>query len=185
VGSEVAAAELVAYGAGRAHYINVDLPNADACAQFVDVSVRRFGKIDVIINNAASVARSTLESTDADFFDTMMAINVRAPLLIMRPPLPYLRANHQRCGSAQYWFAQCLCGCKSLAGLFHQQRSTCNHVTQFGGAHRHEGIRVQVLNVGWARIALAKTNCNSGLGMVLNRQAIRWQNAPYWTIVAT
>jgi NAD(P)-dependent dehydrogenase (short-subunit alcohol dehydrogenase family) len=41
---EAAAAELVAYGAGRAHYINVDLADAEACAQFVDSSVRHLAK---------------------------------------------------------------------------------------------------------------------------------------------
>ncbi len=146
---EAAAAELVAYGAGRAHYINVDLADAEACAQFVDTSIRRFGKIDVIINNAASVARSTLESTDADFFDTMMAINVRAPLLIMRQALPCLRANPNGAVVLNIGSLNAYVGASSLLAYSTSKGALVTMSRNLAAAHRHEGIRVQVLNVGW------------------------------------
>ncbi|MFN5929029.1 MAG: SDR family NAD(P)-dependent oxidoreductase, partial [Roseiflexaceae bacterium] len=66
---DTVAADMVATSHGRAHYVNVDLADAHAPSQFVDAALAAVGRIDIIINNAASVARSTLESTDADFFD--------------------------------------------------------------------------------------------------------------------
>ena len=45
------------------------------------------------MNNAAWVARSDLLATDAAFFDKMMAINVRAPLLLIRAALPHLKES--------------------------------------------------------------------------------------------
>lgn len=149
----VAATELVAYGAGRAHYINVDLADATACAQFVAGCVDRFGKIDVIINNAASVARSTLESTDAAFFDAMMALNVRAPLLIMRQALPYLRTNPNGAVVLNIGSLNAYVGASSLLAYSTSKGALVTMSRNLAAAHRHEGIRVQVLNVGWTNSA--------------------------------
>ena len=44
------------------------------------------------MNNAASVGAQRSCSTDAAFFDKMMAINVRAPLLLIRAAYPHLKS---------------------------------------------------------------------------------------------
>lgn len=146
---EAAAAELVAAGQGYAHYVNVDLSDASACTQFVDAAITRFGRIDIIINNAASVARSTLETTDADFFDAMMALNVRAPLLIMRHALPYLRANAQGAVVLNIGSLNAYVGAPSLLAYSTSKGALVTMSRNLAAAHRAEGIRVQVLNVGW------------------------------------
>jgi NAD(P)-dependent dehydrogenase (short-subunit alcohol dehydrogenase family) len=148
---DTVAAEMVATSHGRAHYVNVDLADAHAPSQFVDAALAATGRIDIIINNAASVARSTLESTDADFFDRMMALNVRA-----------------RCSSCA---RRCLLCVRNPHGAVVLNIGSLNayarvpnspaHATSKGAlvtmsrnlaaAHRAEGIRVQVLNVGWTQ----------------------------------
>lgn len=144
-----AAAELVAYGQGFAHYVNVDLHDAQACEQFVDAAVTRFGRIDIIINNAASVTRSTLETTDALFFDTMMALNVRAPMLIMRRALPYLRANAHGAVVLNIGSLNAYVGAPNLLAYSTSKGALVTMSRNLAAAHRAEGIRVQVLNVGW------------------------------------
>ncbi|NBU64817.1 MAG: SDR family oxidoreductase, partial [Chloroflexia bacterium] len=127
--------------------------DATACAQFVAGCVDRFGKIDVIINNAASVARSTLESTDAAFFDAMMALNVRAPLLIMRQALPYLRTNPNGAVVLNIGSLNAYVGASSLLAYSTSKGALVTMSRNLAAAHRHEGIRVQVLNVGWTNSA--------------------------------
>src|SRR4051794_35902586 len=56
-------------GKDVAAYFITDVGLAENCAPLVAAVIKRFGGIDAVVNNAASVARSNLETTDAAFFD--------------------------------------------------------------------------------------------------------------------
>src|SRR3954466_15845606 len=49
-------------------YIAGDLTLPNDCAAVVDATVAQFGRLDILVNNAASVLRGTLENTSADDF---------------------------------------------------------------------------------------------------------------------
>jgi len=68
-----------------------DLSVAAAPRRIVDAGLAAFGKIDAIVNNAAWIVRSNIETTDAALFDRCMAVNVRAPLLLIQAALPHLK----------------------------------------------------------------------------------------------
>src|SRR5947209_5407387 len=69
---------LVKEAGDRARFVEADLAEADAAPKVIDATVKAFGRLDAIVNNAASTARNDLAHTDAAFFDKMMATNVRA-----------------------------------------------------------------------------------------------------------
>jgi NAD(P)-dependent dehydrogenase (short-subunit alcohol dehydrogenase family) len=77
--------------AGQAAWHEDDLADADAPTRIVQAAVDQFGRLDGVVNNAAWVVRSDLESTDARMFDQVMAVNVRAPFLMIKAALPYLK----------------------------------------------------------------------------------------------
>jgi NAD(P)-dependent dehydrogenase (short-subunit alcohol dehydrogenase family) len=77
--------------AGRAALAVADLADPNSPPQLIDTALRTFGGLDAIVNNAASVARNDLHNTDAAFFDRMMAINVRAPMLLIKAAYPHLK----------------------------------------------------------------------------------------------
>ena len=143
------AADLVATSHGRAIYVDVDLRDPAGCDAFVDAAIARYGRIDVLVNNAASVLRSTLESTDAAFFDAMMALNVRAPILIMRRALPALRANPAGSVVMNIGSLNAYVGAPNLLAYSTSKGALMTLSRNLAAAHRHEGIRVHVLNVGW------------------------------------
>src|SRR5687768_8821074 len=58
-------------GASAALHLE-DLVDPTAGERIVAAALKAFGRIDGLVNNAAIVARSTLESTDVAFFDRMM-----------------------------------------------------------------------------------------------------------------
>ena len=68
-----------------------DLADPAAPARLIDASMKAFGRIDGIVNNAAFVTRSDILTTDAALFDRIMAINVRAPMLIVQAALSQLQ----------------------------------------------------------------------------------------------
>ena len=74
--------------------LHVDaLDDPDAGGRTVRAALDAFGKIDGVVNNAAWIVRSNIETTDAELFDKCMAINVRAPLLLIKAALPHLKQS--------------------------------------------------------------------------------------------
>lgn len=74
-------------------FFAADLAAPAGCAALVEATIERFGRLDILVNNAASTARSDISTTSAAFFDTMMAINLRAPLLLIQAAVPHFRAQ--------------------------------------------------------------------------------------------
>ena len=140
-------------GAEHALFIEADLSHAEDCAHVIDATLERFGRLDVLVNNAASVARGSLEDTSADAFDAMMALNLRAPFLLAQRALPCFKAQFERegiggaiinIGSVNgYIGAQRLLAYSiSKGGLITMTRNLANALSAWR-------IRVHVLNVGW------------------------------------
>jgi NAD(P)-dependent dehydrogenase (short-subunit alcohol dehydrogenase family) len=146
---------LVEEGGGleRVLYVAADLARVENCAAIVDATLARFGRLDILVNNAASVLRGTLESTSADDFDAMIALNLRAPFLTMQRALPTFKAQFEREGAGgvivnigsinSYIGAHNLTAYSaSKGGLLTLSRNLANAL----GPWR---IRVHILNVGW------------------------------------
>jgi len=70
-----------------------DLADPATPARLVDAAMSAFGRIDAVVNNAAWIVRSDLKSTDPNLFDRCMAVNVRAPLMLIQAALPWLEAS--------------------------------------------------------------------------------------------
>lgn len=60
---------------------------------FVQEAGKYFGRIDVVVNNAGIALSKPLEETTLEEWELQMAVNVRAPFLICREALPYLRRS--------------------------------------------------------------------------------------------
>src|SRR5690348_2259780 len=72
--------ERVAADLGQKAALHIDdLADPQAPARIVAAALKAFGRIDAIVNNAAWIVRSNIDTTDAALFDRCMAINVRAP----------------------------------------------------------------------------------------------------------
>lgn len=74
-------------------FFAADLTDPAACTALVEETVRRFGRLDILVNNAALTTRSNIRNTGAAFFDTMMAVNVRAPMLLIQAAVPHFLAQ--------------------------------------------------------------------------------------------
>ena len=130
-------------------WLNVDLRIPEACEAFVDAALQRHGHIDVIVNNAASVARGRIEQTDATFFDGMMALNVRAPLLIVRHALAQLRRNTHGAVVVNIGSLNAYVGAPELLAYATSKGALMTMTRNLAAAHRHENIRFHCLNIGW------------------------------------
>jgi NAD(P)-dependent dehydrogenase (short-subunit alcohol dehydrogenase family) len=65
------------------------------CAMMTEV-VGQFGRVDLVVNNAAVFDSGALDSLSVERWDAVFATNVRGPFLVAREALPHLRATHGR-----------------------------------------------------------------------------------------
>ncbi|WP_246384926.1 SDR family NAD(P)-dependent oxidoreductase [Gluconacetobacter asukensis] len=61
--------------------------------QWVDATVQRFGRIDAIANIAGINPRVLVDQEGEEELDRMWAVNVKAPLRLVRAALPHLKAS--------------------------------------------------------------------------------------------
>ncbi|MGI4789357.1 MAG: SDR family NAD(P)-dependent oxidoreductase [Janthinobacterium lividum] len=145
--AEQAAAEIKAAGGGDADCILADLAQPSECEKLIAATAARFGGLHILVNNAAVMTRSDLETTDAETFDRTIAVNLRAPLLLFRAALPYLRLGGGavlNIGSVNGYCGEYnqLAYAISKGGLMTLSRNLAD-------AHGPEKIRVNHFNVGW------------------------------------
>lgn len=78
---------------GRAFAVPADLGQARAPWEIVDAVLEARGRLDVIVNNAATYRLKLIEEFTLDDFDDIMATNLRAPYFLVQAALPALRSS--------------------------------------------------------------------------------------------
>src|SRR5512145_1762328 len=78
---------------GLAAALQADLSRPDGPGELAAAFRRRFARLDLLVNSAATFEERRLEEIDASSFDEQMDFNARAPLLLTRALLPLLRKS--------------------------------------------------------------------------------------------
>ena len=71
----------------------MDVADAEACINVFKKANFEFGRIDILINNAGFHARGNVESVAPEDLANIIDVNLRAPILLTRIALPYLRES--------------------------------------------------------------------------------------------
>jgi NAD(P)-dependent dehydrogenase (short-subunit alcohol dehydrogenase family) len=83
-GSAADADALAAAVGGGAAVVQADLRDRAAAARLVHDAAVAVGRVDLLVNNAAGYARTPLDSMDDDAWAAMFALNLDAPMRLMR-----------------------------------------------------------------------------------------------------
>ncbi len=70
--------------------VSADLTDLNSFEKIVSSCICHFGGLDVIINNAGYAKKALLTQTSAEDFDRHMAVNARAPMLLVNEAMPHL-----------------------------------------------------------------------------------------------
>ncbi len=76
---------------GEAVYLHLDVTSEDDWQRAIETAEQQFGKVDILVNNAAIVLRKDIEETTADDWDNIMDINAKGVFLGTRAVIPAMR----------------------------------------------------------------------------------------------
>jgi citronellol/citronellal dehydrogenase len=80
----------IATAGGEALPIQVDVRDEAVIEKMVATTIARFGRVDLLINNAGALFWEKLIDTPGKRFDLVMAVNARAAFLCSRAVLPHM-----------------------------------------------------------------------------------------------
>jgi NAD(P)-dependent dehydrogenase (short-subunit alcohol dehydrogenase family) len=125
-----------------------DLANEGSAERLIDIAIQTFGKLDSIVNNAAIVASSNLETTDKAFMQRLLNVNAIAPFLLIKSALPYLSEQHGcvlNIGSVNAYSGE-----PNLLAYSVSKGALMTLTRNLGDTlHRENGVRVNQINPGW------------------------------------
>jgi short-subunit dehydrogenase len=75
----------------RVEIFAMDVSDADACVDVFKKAEFEFGRIDILVNNAGYHERGAAKNVDASDLGKMIDVNLKAPIMLTRFALPYLK----------------------------------------------------------------------------------------------
>ncbi|RZS88131.1 NADP-dependent 3-hydroxy acid dehydrogenase YdfG [Phyllobacterium myrsinacearum] len=122
----------------KALVLKLDVTNADDIAAAVKAAEARFGRIDVLVNNAGIGYFGSLEESDIDEVRQMFEINVWGLVNMTRAVLPVMRK--QRSGT--------VVNISSIGGLVANSAVSFYNATKFGVEAISEALSKEVAHLG-------------------------------------
>lgn len=78
-------------GKTRVELVAMDVSDADACINLYKKAEFEFGNINILINNAGYHERGPVESVSADDLGTIIDVNLKAPIILCKHAIKYLK----------------------------------------------------------------------------------------------
>ena len=151
---------------GQAVFIHADLRDEKQCAALIDQSLRAFGKVDGLVNNAGWFPRATLEQTTTELWEEVLNVNLRSAFYCCKYAVPKMR--ERRAGSIVNMGS--ICGIQSLPNLvaYGTAKAGLLGLTRtLAGALAQDRIRVNYVIPGWV-FTEGEQNIQRGEGRTLD-----------------
>lgn len=121
-------------GSGKALAVTADVTHPEQVKNLVNTTVQKFGRVDVIINNAGVMPLSLVESLKIEEWNTMIDVNIKGVLNGIAAVLPHMKAQK----SGQIINTASVAGHKIFSG------SAVYSATKFAVRALTEGVRMEV-----------------------------------------
>lgn len=125
-----------------------DIVAEGAPSRLVDIALKKYGKLDAVVNNAAWVVSSNVATTDPAFLRKVLEVNTIAPFTLIQSSLPHLaktRGSILNIGSVNAWSGE-----PNLLAYSISKGALTTLTRNLGDTlFREHGIRVNQINPGW------------------------------------
>ncbi|MGA3165230.1 MAG: oxidoreductase [Terriglobia bacterium] len=132
----------------QALLVTGDLQDEGHCRSIVGKALERFGRLDILVNNAAATHRGTIESTSTALWDEIFAVDLRAPFILCQEAVRHMKERRSGCiinigsGNGYFGLTKLLAYSTAKGGLLIFSKNLANYLTQYR-------IRVNQINPGW------------------------------------
>ena len=76
------------FGSGRALFVKTDIGNEKDIDKLVETAIKKFGKVDIVLNNATVFPMGAVKDTPVESWDFSYRVNLRGPVVLAREFLP-------------------------------------------------------------------------------------------------
>jgi NAD(P)-dependent dehydrogenase (short-subunit alcohol dehydrogenase family) len=125
-----------------------DIAGEGAAQHLVDVTLKTYGRLDAIVNNAAMIPSSDIHTTDLNFFREVLEVNTIAPFALIKSALPHLSKSRGcvlNIGSVNAYSGE-----PNLLPYSISKGALMTMTRNLGDTlHREHGVRVNQINPGW------------------------------------
>lgn len=145
---EAVAADLSAKGC-KTVFVRADLAYLDQCRTVIARADETFGRVDTLVNVAAITDRGTILDTSPELFDTMFAVNVRAPFFLIQDAVKIMIREGLK-GTIVNVISMSGYGGQPFITAYCASKGALQTLTRNTGyALMRNQIRVNGLNIGW------------------------------------
>jgi len=150
--SSVEAGTAIASSLRSGHYLRADVSDADDCAALIDGTVDRFGRLDVLVNNAGVtqlIPHHDLDAVTDEVFRRILEVNVLGTFRLCRLAMPHLRAA----GDAAIVNVTSVAGVRPTGSSvpYAASKAALNHLTALLGNVTGPEVRVNAVAPGLVR----------------------------------
>ena len=85
----------IAGDGGKAMFVRADARKAEECRHTVDETLRAFGRLDILFNNAGVFYPHTIVDCTEEEWDLQMDINLKGTFLMSKAVLPHMIEQHR------------------------------------------------------------------------------------------
>jgi NAD(P)-dependent dehydrogenase (short-subunit alcohol dehydrogenase family) len=140
--------ELVALGCDTL-FVTADLADPSACREVVRACDARFGRLDGLVNAAGLSTRGTLDDTSVELWDTLFAVNARAPFVLMQESARVMRRVGDGGSVVNVVTMASHGGEPALTGYSASKAALATLTRNAAYQLQPDRIRVNGLNIGW------------------------------------
>ena len=79
------------YDKDRVFLLKGDVSSEDDCKKAIKITIEKFGRIDVLMNNAGIIFTKPLEETSSEDWDNVSKTNVKGMFLMAKAVIPYMK----------------------------------------------------------------------------------------------
>jgi NAD(P)-dependent dehydrogenase (short-subunit alcohol dehydrogenase family) len=133
----------------NAAYCIKSLTDPDAAEYMVSETVKAFGRLDVLVNNAGIFPRNRIHDITDEKYDLIMTVNLRTPLFLCQKAVEIFRDQPEKGTIVNIGSINAHTGQNDLLIYSVSKGGLMTMTRNLGDALSHEGIRVNQLNVGW------------------------------------
>lgn len=133
----------------RVIFVQAELSSTAACREIIKRADREFGRVDGLVNAAACTERGTLEDTSAEHWDKIMAINLRAPFLLIQGAVRIMQREANGGSIVNIQSMSAHGGTPNLTAYSVSKGGLGVLTRNAAHSQRPHKIRVNALNIGW------------------------------------